>query len=565
MSGLTNTTGFSFLGLTNLTQANFDNMFVNNLTANAGTITILNSTTGTITTLNTNTIQPSPLNSNVNLYTTHTGSFTIGNTSNTNSLTINNSTILASGKTLTLNATGGKILCNVYTGTTISSNLTLGESGDTGNLQIFKTITSNNTYSGANTHSGATNTFSNTLLCNTLQGTTIGSAISLFSTSTSFIDLGNPSSTSVIRLNQNTSLAVGKILRTPYLYPTSTIADLYFGNQATDSGSLFIELNTDLHSSKRLKLNNTTASKLLLTNASKEIISSAYDETTLPVSTPQQTALNLKSNINAPVFTTSIGLTSGNLTISTSGSILSPTYNSTSATQALTIAGTNTTANVSISTGLTTGTLFIGPVVSTSNNPYPQGWITLNANTYVISGRRLSIDTGGFLFSPNISGGGTDFAICNNVGDFGANISIGSTQVGGNITLGNSTPATDNGTLTINKNTVLATNKNLTLGNQSIFKGGTNGTANITAVAFTNVILFPSASVAGFYQVNIWGASATQTYSVCCFMSADNSGAVQTIASRNMTFQFNAPNWCITATVAPTSSITMTYNVVRLV
>ena len=494
----------NYLALYNLSQIDADILIVSDLTATTGTIytlfsttgtittlnsttgtiTTLNSTTGNITTLNTNTIQASPISSAVNLYTTHTGTFTLGNTSNTNGLTINNNTILASGKTITLNttggkvkcdvytgttttsamtlgefgdtsnitfykninmgltrfitiqsdgilyvntitgvdasanatlfsdhtaninlgftssinpinlncntilpanktitlnATGGKIKCNVYTGTTTASNLTIGESGNTGNLDIFKTITSNNTYSGtntfsgANTHSGATNTFSNTLLCNTIIGLTAGDAVSLFGTSTSLIDLGNTSSTSVIRINQNISVAATKILRTPYLYPISTVADLYIGNQATDSGILYIELNTDLHSSRKLKLNNTTASKLLLTNASKEIISSAYDELTLPVSTLTQAALNLKANINAPVFTTSIGLTSGDITIS-SGNLLCNTYRGTAISSAISLFSTTTA-------GLTLGGASSG--------------ISLADNTTLASGKTLTLNTTG--------------------------------------------------------------------------------------------------------------------------------------------------------------------------
>jgi hypothetical protein len=204
------------------------------------------------------------------------------------------------------------------------------------------------------------------LLCDTLRGTTAGSSISLFGTSTSLIDLGNSASTSVIRLNQNTSVANTKIFRTPYLYPTSTVADLYVGNQSVDSGTLFIELNTDIHSTRKLKLNNTTASKLLLTNASKEIISSAYDETTLPVSTPTQTALNLKANINAPVFTTSIGLTSGDITI-TSGKLVNNTFESFAVGTGLTIGGNITTGNSTLFANMTSGYCYLGDRQNTTS------------------------------------------------------------------------------------------------------------------------------------------------------------------------------------------------------
>ena len=746
MSGLTNTTGFSFLGLTNLTQGNYDNLFVNNLTANTGTITVLNSTTGTITTLSSTTANITTLLTDLWRGTTTSSSMVIGVSGDTGTLTSYRNLIMSANKTLTLSGTGkittpdilvsnltaSKMVLtdasknlvsssytdsdfarlaasNTFTGTTNTflGDIQIGRFSPvmdkslyfkfhlpldptdgvylslyqtTGSTYICDTISSGDIHIGNSaspiTQTGSIFLYGNTsissgknLLCNTLTGTTTGSAISLFGTSTSLIDLGNSVSTSVIRLNQNTSLAVGKILRTPYLYPTSTVADLYVGNQATDSGILYIELNTDLHSSRKLKLNNTTASKLLLTNASKEIISSAYDETTLPVSTPTQTALNLKANINAPVFTTSIGLTSGDITIS-SGNLLCNTYRGTTVGSAISLFSTttagitlggassgiiladntslasaknlsisasgkiisNTIEGVSVSTtgsvftNLTDGDLNVGTGLTTGdvflhNSTYTAGGnIYCNRDTYIDASRKLvcdnlsgtsasidlslagnlttaNVNIGTSLTSGNVNLGligmtgkiscnanveiGTSAnnkgLSCNyfqsfNVGDLmrysatstTGNIRLGENQTSGNITLGHTTPASDSGTLIINKTTTLAANKNLTLGSQSKLVGGSNGSVNITAVAYTNVAVITTASVAGFYQVFIYGSSATQTYSVCCFMSADNSGAVQTTASRNMTFQASGANWCITATVVPTSTISMGYNIVRL-
>lgn len=745
MSGLTNTTGFSFLGLTNLTQGNYDNLFVNNLTANTGTITVLNSTTGTITTLSSTTANITTLLTDLWRGTTTSSSMVIGVSGDTGTLTSYRNLIMSANKTLTLSGTGkittpdilvsnltaSKMVLtdasknlvsssytdsdfarlaasNTFTGTTNTflGDIQIGRFSPvmdkslyfkfhlpldptdgvylslyqtTGSTYICDTISSGDIHIGNSaspiTQTGSIFLYGNTsissgknLLCNTLTGTTTGSAISLFGTSTSLIDLGNSLSTSVIRLNQNTSLAVGKILRTPYLYPTSTVADLYVGNQATDSGILYIELNTDLHSSRKLKLNNTTASKLLLTNASKEIISSAYDETTLPVSTPTQTALNLKANINAPVFTTSIGLTSGDITIS-SGKLVNDIYRGISVGNAISLFSTttagitvggassgiiladntslasaknlsisasgkiisNTIEGVSVSTtgsvftNLTDGDLNVGTGLTTGdvflhNSTYTAGGnIYCNRDTYIDASRLLvcntinsysatdlslagnmttaNVNIGTSLTSGNVNLGligmtgkiscnanveiGTSAnnkgLTCNYFQSFTVsdlmrysatsttgNIRLGENQTSGNITLGHSTPASDTGSLIINKTTTLAANKNLTLGSQSKLVGGSNGSVNITTVAYTNVAVITTASVAGFYQVFIYGASATQTYSVCCFLSADNSGAVQTTASRNMTFQVSGANWCITATVAPTSTISMGYNIVRL-
>jgi hypothetical protein len=765
-------------------------------------ITTANITTSNTTNLNTNNIQPNPVSSAVSLYTTGTGVLTLGNTSNTNALTINQNITLPASKIITLDATGGKIvcntyegtaagtaislfgtstsaiglgnlsgtltinpnntqfngsltlassktitlsniagskilcntytgtatssnltigesgntgtltihktslicqsisardtadsvnifsnhlntfyinsaantfpvliqsnlqvnstkklLCNVYTGIETSSNLTIGESGNTGNLVIYKDITSSNTYSGTNTYSGgnthsgsntfsgATNTFNNTILVNTLTGTTTGSAISLFGTSTSTIDLGNLSG-GVFTINPNTqlngtlTLASGKNLTlsstgnlicntlqgtaitssinafnnivagainlgtgltgsmnigTSMRNGVLTIGSVSF-NPATDTG--YAVINIPLYVNQ--DLNMDTGKNIIMSNSGK-ITCDEYQATTTTISPKFFTNLtgvstiieigntsgfgtrinndlfigttkaiacnNLYSygttDLNIGTFTSSgyfINLTSDikvssgkNLTLSSTGSILCPTYNSTSATQSLLIGNTNTTASITIGGALSSGSINCGLIGMTGN-------INLRADTSI----GTSATNKGLVCNYFSSFNNSDLVrICANLQ--AGNIRLGETQTTGGITIGHQTPATDSGTLTINKNTVLATNKNLTLGNQSKLVGGTNGTANITAVAYTNVVLFASASVAGFYQVNIYGASATQTYSVCCFLSADNSGAVQNIASRNMTFQFNAPNWCITATVVPTATITMTYNVIRLV
>ena len=841
MSGLTNTTGFSFLGLTNLTQGNYDNLFVNNLTANTGTITVLNSTTGTITTFNSTTGTITTFNSttsnittanittlltdlwkgsttsssmvigvsgdtgtltswrdlimssgknlttsstgkiitdiiesiaasdNITLYSTTTGTLTLGNTGGGNftinpnvvlatgknlttsstgkiitdiiesiaaadnitlystttgtltlgntgggNFTINPNVVLATGKnlttsstgkiitdiiegiaaadnitlystttgtltlgntgggnftinpnvvlpankTITLNASGGKIKNNVYTGTATSSNIEIGESADTGLIRTYKDL-----------YIGATPLSSNKgIYCNYFDSLAVGDTINFAasqstgnlniqpSATSGSIVIGNatPASDSgTLTLNKNFLMGVGKtlifsstgLIKCDVLTTTSTSTNLVFG-QAGDTGTINplrnIVMTTgssgnkilsgyynatsagadlyigDNQTSGSIILNNTylAAGKLVNITSTGKLINSTFESVnpTTAVSlfnditgadiTISNTANTGKINLNASVVlpasktitldgtgglitcntyrgtsvgssislfsTTTAGITLGgassgisladnttletgkNLTLSTTGSVLSPTYNSTSATQALTIGGTNTTADISLGGALTSGNVNCGLIGMT-------GQINCNANTYIGTS---SINKG---------------LVCNyfssfNVGDLvrisasstTGSIRLGETQTSGNITLGHQTPATDTGTLIINKTTTLAANKNLTLGSQSKLVGGSNGSVNITTVAYTNVPIITTASVAGFYQVFIYGASSTQTYSVCCFLSADNSGAIQTTASRNMTFQVSGSNWCISATVIPTSTISMGYNIVRL-
>lgn len=463
------------------------------------------------------------------------------------SLFIYKSTSFSANKILTMNTTGGEIKCDVYNGTLTSSNITLGKSGDTGNLLIYKTITTgntysgNNTFSGANIFSGATNTFNNKILCNTLTTT---------ATSTNLV-FGESGDTGLITPLRNIVMTTGssgnKIL-CGFYDATSPGADLYIGNNQT-SGSTILN-NTYVATGKLINISSTGK----LVNSTFESISpstpvSLFNDITGADITISNTANTGKINMNANVL---LG-TGKTLTTSTTGSILCPTYNSTSATQSLAIGGTNTTADISLGGALTSGSINCGLIGMSGN-------INLLANTLIGTSATNKGLTCNYFDSFNNS----DLVrISANLTT--GNIRLGETQTTGGITLGHQTPASDSGSLTINKNTILASNKNLTLGYQSKLVGGTNGTANITAVAYTNIALFTSASVAGFYQVFVYGASSTQTYSVCCFLSADNSGAVQTIASRNMTFQLNAPNWSITATVVPTSTISMTYNVIRLV
>lgn len=196
-------------------------------------------------TLNVNDIQGTTTSSSITLYTNSSVSsptITLGNVSggtfsiNPNT-TMNGNLTLASGKTITLNTTGGKVLCNVFTGTTTTSNLTIGETGNTGTLTIYKTTNipsltankivltdgSNNLISSSytdtdfarltanNTFSGATNTFSGILNCNTIRGIATTDNISLYGATTGTITLGTTTGGS-FNINYNTTLASNKYL-----------------------------------------------------------------------------------------------------------------------------------------------------------------------------------------------------------------------------------------------------------------------------------------------------------------------------------------------------------------
>jgi hypothetical protein len=398
-------------------------------------------------------------------------------------ITFYTSLILTTGKNLTLSGTGKITTPNILVSGLTGSKLTKSD----GSNNIISSLYDETTLPVSTPQQTALNLKANInapvfttsigltsgdltissgkLVNNTYQGISPADGINLFSATTSLIDFGNPSSTSVIRINQNTSLAVGKILRTSFIYPISTVADLYIGDQANDSGKLAIELNMDLHSSRKLKLNNTTASKLLLTNASKEIISSIYDETTLPISTPTQTALNLKANINAPVFTTSIGLTSGDLTLS-NGRLITNTLQGISNASSINLFGLTTTGDVRIAEGLTTADLFL-------HNGTGSGVIKPLADLIFPSTKRIRVDriVGSTPLTSDINLGYTDPLYTAKI-LLNQNTTVDSTRLlrltkfsgntsSANITIGDAT--SDTGIITSNRSINIDGGKNITL------------------------------------------------------------------------------------------------------
>lgn len=391
---------------------------------------------------NNNTIQGSlscdnirsiaPHTANVSLFPTTTGRIELGLSVGGGDLSIRTNTILFADKYLEITGTGYLVLPSAV-----------------GNANSFIRCEKYNTWGVVN-------------------------PVSLFITTTGLITLGNIAGTLTINstttfsnsmimdVNKNITLSGSGKITTPNILVSGLTASKLVKTDASDNlvSSLYDEttlpVSTPTQTALNLKANidnptfttkittpvitfngAQTASKLLLTDASKNIVSSIYDETTLPVSTPTQTALNLKANINAPVFTTSIGLTSGNLTIS-SGKILNNTYT-----------GLTTSATIEIGevgdTGLirTRKDLYIGSTPFGSNKGIFCNYFDTLANTDTIN------------FAATQASG---------------NINIQPSAIGGNVVIGNSTAASDLGLLSINKNTGFAGGKNLTLSSTSIFK-----------------------------------------------------------------------------------------------
>ena len=335
----------------NLTLSSTGNLICNTLqgTATSSTISLYsNITTGGIINFGTGLAGSSSLNIATLLLN---GIITIGNSSfnpATNTgyvvchmpLYVNQDFNLALGKNIITSSTS-KVYCNVYTGTSTSSNLSWGESGDTGTLTIYKTTT----FSGGNSTFG-------TIITNTISATATNSTATLFGNITN-------GSVSIAGALTDGNLLVGFGMRNYGIRLGSTSY-----NSATDTGYIDLLLPVNV----QYNITMATTNKILCNSYQGRTSNSnvsLFTETSGALNTITIGNTSASSTtINTPV----ILATGKTLTTSTTGSILCPTYNSTSATQALTIGSTNTTANVSIATGLTTGVLVLGSGGAFSTN-----------------------------------------------------------------------------------------------------------------------------------------------------------------------------------------------------
>ena len=362
-------------------------------------------------------------------------------------------------------STSGDI--NIGANQTVSGNITLGNSSslfDFGLLYINKSTIIDSFKS---------------LYCNTYQPTSETSQVSLFGNSTT----------------GNITLGAGL-----------TTGNITLGNAtpASDSGTLTINKNTVVATSKSLTCDTftgngaTTAISLFGTTTASNIALGAVQTSgniTLGNTTPASDLGTLTIN--------KVVVLPANKTItlnSTGGSVLSPAFNSTSATQALTIGGSNTTASITIGGALTSGAINLGLIGQS-------GAINVNSD----------INIGTSAVNKGI--------VCNYLSNFNnsdlmrfapilttGNVRIGETQTTGGVTIGHTTPASDSGTLTINKNTVVATSKSLStptinsLGSGSpITIGGNITGSDITiggAITTGSIYLGPSGSTSGFGVVS---------------------------------------------------------------
>jgi hypothetical protein len=463
-------------------KSNIDNpTFTTGIGLTSGNITISSGN------LNCNTIRPLSTGATISLFSTSTGAINFGNFFSSNPFNISTDVVLSISRSLTLSGVGkittpGVLISGLTPSrlvkTDASRNLvsssydetTLPVSTPTQTALNLKANIDNQTFTtGIGLSSGNITISSGNLICNTIQPITVGATVSLYTTSIGLIILGNSSNTNPLSVDSSLSIGVNKNL------------SLSGTGKVTTPGIL---------------VSGLTASKLVLTDASKNLVSSAYDETTLPVSTATQTALNLKSDLNNPTFTTGIGLSSGNLTIS-SGKILNNTYTGLSTSSNLSLGESGNTGNLTIYKDTYIGTSAVNKAL-VCNAYYahlPTDSIVFGLNqtsgNITLGNTTPASDTGTLTINKNMTVNSTKKIITSLIEcplynstnattlmeiaktSTTANINIGGVQTSGNIVLGNATPASDSGTLTINKNMTVSSGKSVTLtsGNITLSSG----------------------------------------------------------------------------------------------
>jgi hypothetical protein len=427
---------------------------------------------------------------NVLTGTSTSSAITIGESGDTSTVTINKDAVLASGKTLTLNSTGGKVLTNVLTGTSTSSAMTIGESGDTSTVTInkdtvlgtnknltlsagtgkvttpgilvsgltasklvltdasdnlvsssytdsdFPRITANNTLSGINTFTGGLLTSTTNQVSNLNNGELIRSLFRFYTPN--YQSVGQDAATNPQTLSTtsvNGSVYVNGAW-SPNAYVPAADGSIphgqpyYFRNNATLTLT-FATDRTNLTSSISLASNKVI---IFMYNSNTTL----YEFVGIVNDTSIPTSNQFNSRINSFTLPTTRGTNNSILTSDGSGgatwatSVLSSTFNSTSATQALTIGGSNTTASITIGGALTSGAINLGLIGMT-------GGIFMNSDVSLPANKTITLNsTGGKVLTNVLTGTATSSAMT--IGESG-----------------------DTSTVTINKDAVLASGKTLTL------------------------------------------------------------------------------------------------------
>jgi len=322
---------------------------------------------------------------------------------------------------------------------------------------------------------------------------------------------------------------------------TSGVFTIGHNNPASDTGTIVLNRSTSLGTNKNLTLQGTgkittpnilvsglTASKLVLTDALKNIISSTYDETTLPVSTPTQSAINLKANLASPSFTGNITMLGdtfvGQYSPTIDKALYCKFYSPLNAGDAVYFSLFQTSGSTYLCDSITGGSINIGNSQTPSNHT---GAITLYGNTVLTSGKNLTLS--GQTASKLVKFDASKNIVSSTYDETTLPVSTPQ-QTALNLKADLTTSALTNYTTTTNLNTALNLKANLTTSALTNYTTTTNLNtalnlkANLASPTFTGVVTTPSLQpVSASSTINL---STTTTTGVVNLATSITSGSI---------------------------------------
>lgn len=427
------------------------------------------------TSFKTNSIEPS-INANaVILYSLSTGTISFGNILNSNALTFNQDILVNNAKVLRL---------TTLSGANSTTTFDLGITGDTGLINCYRTI---NVLGGKNLN---LNDASSGLYCSNLISWNGSSNINFAnhlvgaSNCSIFLNANSPIYTVFVRPTNNTpTLSV-------QLYDTTTTGNCSFFTSAT-TGNLNIMTNAG--TTGNINIGRVAQSGVINSNIDLVFSSTKRIRCNRIASSLNALSDDLNLGYTDPSYTGLI-LINQNATVDSGRTFRVNTIQGTSNTSSASLYSLTTTGNINFLTGSTSGSLNI-------LNGTTTGACNIGSNLFVgtnavqkgiVCAFYQAYDPANLvrLFVSTTTG----------------SIRLGEFQTSGNIILGHTTPASDLGTLNINKNTVIATGKSLSLSSTS-----TLNVNNIEpAVVGNDVNLFQTAT----NRINIGNFSSIQPLNI---------------------------------------------------
>jgi hypothetical protein len=504
------------LDVLNTDTANINNALIQNLDANVGNIntftsttstitnagiTNLTSTNGSITNFKTNSIEPLVNANPVVLYSNQTSSCSIGNSLNANPIVFNqdievdnievdtatvntqlNTNIIKplgfndnliigdnfwtgyigieqdiiSNANITTNNVNAnnQLFTNLITANTSIDNLVIGDNTWTGIIDIQQDVDINGDLEADNI------TINTNFKTNSIEPKTNANPVVLYSAQTNSCSIGNLSNTTnPIRFNQNVSIGTNTNTR-----------QLNVSNEQNTANNNYLQLlNTNYTSRENgIHIRNQNAGVFQnewyiytpANNTGLRFFNVSDRFTFSNVGALSLASLSATGNVASAGQIQCIG--------GANNQVICGTFNTNGTTASL--FGNNTTLAITLGNGLTTANLNLMAQNATTGNVVI-GTATQTGRVLI----RCNLDVGADATQKGITCAYYQaYAVGNLVRLFPTSttgdIRLGEAQTNGSIQIGHTTPASDLGTLNINKNTVIATGKSLTFSTTSDLK-----------------------------------------------------------------------------------------------